>query len=650
MGIRKTLGGERLGSGNKMAVELDNFGRSSHNIGCVIRTDQAFGTIVPYFCDVATNGTTYYIDIATKVRTLPTNGPIFGSAKHQIDVFSTPLRLYIAALHNNALGVGLKMQNIKMPIMSLRVPFTTLTQDVNRQQIAQDSLLAYLGIRGLGRNTSATENTVRNFPAFFLLNYWDIYKNYYANKQEEIGYVIGQGEAQGWYMVKAHSIQGQEATVLAGQEYPDGFNIEMGVGSYLDVYGEFNPNAVFINNAGTFKLITKEEFEFEEGRKFWRYTVKKPGVWQTDEGTVPIKTYSEDIALNEFELANIDKMRENILAAPNTAPYKIPADLAPYSASVANALTPQGKNGNASVFSQAGLGVRTYLSDRFNNWLSTEWIDGVNGINEIASVDVSDGKLTMDALILAKKVFEMLNRIAISGGSYNDWQEAVYGVKTIRMAESPMYQGGMSSEIVFDEVVSNAATETEPLGTLAGRGADRGTKGGRSIKVKVKEPSMLMILGSIVPRIDYSQGNAWWNEIMTMNDLHKPNLDKIGFQELPVEEFAAFDTAVQGNSILIKHSQGKQPAWIQYMTNVNKTYGDFAANGPLDFMAFNRIYEPNPTAPGDGLVSNASTYIDPTMYNRAFADAKLSAKNIWVQVAFDITARRIMSAKQIPNL
>ena len=53
---------------------------------------------------------------------------------------------------------------------------------------------------------------------------------------------------------------------------------------------------------------------------------------------------------------------------------------------------------------------------------------------------------------------------------------------------------------------------------------------------------------------------------------------------------------------------------------------------------------------GTGAISDLTTYIDPTKYNVAFADAKLSAKNIWVQCAIDCIVRRKMSAKQIPNL
>lgn len=298
-------------------------------------------------------------------------------------------------------------------------------------------------------------------------------------------------------------------------------------------------------------------------------------------------------------------------------------------------------------FSQAGLAVKTYLSDRFNNWLNTEWIDGTTGgINAITAVDVTDGKLTMDALILQKKIFNMLNRVAITDGTYQAWREATYGIRSATLPESPIFCGGMQSEIAFDEIVSNSATDEEPLGTLAGRGVATMYKSGRGLKIKCTEPSMIMALGSITPRIDYSQGNKWWTRLESMDDFHKPTLDAIGFQELVAEEAAAWSTEFDENYTPMYQSLGKQPSWIEYTTDVNETYGEFAAGMPLAFMCLNRVYE------GDGTstIENASTYIDPTIYNNIFAESRLSSQNFWVQVAFDVTARRVMSAKQIPNL
>ena len=93
---------------------------------------------------------------------------------------------------------------------------------------------------------------------------------------------------------------------------------------------------------------------------------------------------------------------------------------------------------------QYGLALKTYQSDIFNNWIKTDWIDGENGINAITAVDVKDGKLELDTLILAKKVYNMLNRIAVSGGTYNDWIETVYTTNYINRSETPEYQGGLS--------------------------------------------------------------------------------------------------------------------------------------------------------------------------------------------------------------
>jgi hypothetical protein len=417
---------------------------------------------------------------------------------------------------------------------------------------------------------------------------------------------------------------------------------------------EININvfATVTGSTATTQQINQDTWELtpaNETKNLWNAKPKNLElIWNLTTGGTAIQADNKGIKLQQFELSNIDEMREAILAAPKTAPFNIGSlNSLPYTASIANEIVGEtNPNGNASWFNQAGLGIKTYLSDRFNNWLSTEWIDGEGGIVDISSVDVSDGMLKMDALILAKKIYDMMNRIAISDGSYQAWQEVMYDEKALRIAESPMYVGGMSSEIVFDEVVSNSATEDQPLGTLAGRGAERGARGGNSIKIKIREPSMIMIIGSFTPRVDYSQGNKWWTRLQTMNDFHKPNLDAIGFQELITDEMAAFDTEVNADGTLVYKSAGKQVSWQEYMTNIDQSFGSFSAYRELAHMAMNRSYEHDNT----GAISDLTTYIDPTKYNVAFANTKISAKNIWVQCAIDCIVRRKMSAKQIPNL
>ena len=680
--MKKTLGGDRIRSESKMEVYLPNFGRSSHNIGKIIRTSQACGTIVPYWCQIGMDGTTFYIDITTKVKTLPTTGPVFGSFKHQIDVFVIPIRLYIAALHNNALGVGLNMSKVLLPQFQVYTANTSIYEDdVNRGQVNPSSLLAYLGIKGFGH--SRGNQYLRRFPAIFNLAYWDIFKNYYANKQEENAYVItginhiwksiSVGDGVKWIKTWVEN-KSQAYKIAPTTEKPQYIMIEFEEKVSPEEVNEIQ----FLTNIpdSTQKLneLTKlgDSFVFErtdpealgikepskprEATKVYAYKVKKTitiayNMDAAGENMITMPN-NQKIKLTQFPLKNIDDERTSILAAPSSSVYTISNSKMPYGAATETLDLPnydRSKTYHSSNawYSQAGLAVKTYLSDRFNNWLNTEWIDGTTGgINAITAVDVSEGKLTMDALILQKKIFNMLNRVAITDGTYQAWREATYGIRSTTLPESPIFCGGMQSEIAFDEIVSNSATDEEPLGTLAGRGVATMYKSGKGLKIKCTEPSMIMALGSITPRVDYSQGNKWWTRLQNMDDFHKPTLDAIGFQELIAEEAAAWSTETTENYTHIYQSLGKQPSWIEYTTDVNETYGEFAAGMPLAFMCLNRIYEQGINR----TISNASTYIDPTIYNNIFAESRLSSQNFWVQVAFDVTARRVMSAKQIPNL
>lgn len=681
--MKKTLGGDRIRSESKMEVYLPNFGRSSHNIGKIIRTSQACGTIVPYWCQIGLDGTTFYIDITTKVKTLPTTGPVFGSFKHQIDVFVIPIRLYIAALHNNALGVGLNMSKVLLPFFQAYSANTSIYEnDTNRGQVNPSSLLSYLGIKGFGR--SETNQYLRRFPAIFNLAYWDIFKNYYANKQEENAYVI-KGIDHIWKKIQIGdgyvwnktwlTNSGEQHTVSPTTEKPQYIRLEFEENISPEEVNEIqfmtnNPYIPTIESNGITKLGDSFVFERtdpnapglkepEKPRKatnVYMYKIKKAikFAYQISAGGKHFITMPDNqkIKLTPFPLKNIDDERSKILAAPSTSAYEVSSKTLPYGATTEPMNLPNYNRtkiyaSSSAWFTQAGLAVKTYLSDRFNNWLNTEWIDGTTGgINAITAVDVTDGKLTMDALILQKKIFNMLNRVAITDGTYQAWREATYGIRSATLPESPIFCGGMQSEIAFDEIVSNAATDEEPLGTLAGRGIATMYKSGRGLKIKCTEPSMIMALGSITPRVDYSQGNKWWTRLENMDDFHKPTLDAIGFQELITEEAAAWNTELTENYKCKYQSLGKQPSWIEYTTDVNETYGEFAAGMPLAFMCLNRVYEEGE----NGTITNASTYIDPTIYNNIFAESRLSSQNFWVQVAFDVTARRVMSAKQIPNL
>ena len=141
--------------------------------------------------------------------------------------------------------------------------------------------------------------------------------------------------------------------------------------------------------------------------------------------------------------------------------------------------------------------------------------------------------------------------------------------------------------------------------------------------------------------------------LKNLDEFHKPQLDGIGFQDLITEQMAWQSSEYDYNnsdiwlSTVTHKSAGKVPAWINYMTAINKTYGNFAEENKEMFMTLNRRYE---TDANTGEILDLTTYIDPTKYNQIFAQNSIDAQNFWVQIGSKITARRKMSAKVIPNL
>lgn len=649
MSIKKNIGKNTIGDNNKMSIDLHTYNMSTHDLSTIFRNTQSAGTLVPNLVLLAQKGDTIDIDIESHVLTHPTVGPLFGSFKHENHIFSVPIRLYNSWLHNNRTKIGLNMSDIKLPQIEVTIKKQKDNPEPDNQwsQVNPSCLLTYLGIRGFGINGIASNQDVKiQKLAVPLIGYYDIFKNFYANTQEENFYIIGATAA----------IEGIVVTQTRGNiitsTTPDKINIGIANGDTVTIapintYEASDLTITWFDAATGTSMIGKPTDFGTWNKNLGTWTIKMPA---TTVGTLMSITPKNRVQLKTYPLEEIDTLRDNILTTKGNITFNATGDDSiPLLKSFAERL-PNGKLNTTSV--QYGLCLKTYNSDLLQNWVNTEWIEGTTGINEISAVDVSEGKLTMDALNLAQKVYNMLNRIAVSGGTYRDWLETVFtGGNYMERCETPMFEGGMSTEIVFQEVISNSASGEQPLGTLAGRGYDTGKQRGGHIKIKVTEPCFIMGIGSITPRIDYSQGNEFFNEFKTVDDIHKPALDGIGYQDSLNWQRAWWDDTHMDQNGRIQTSAGKTVAWINYMTNINRTFGNFAINDNEAFMVLNRNYELKPNAgTNETKIADLTTYIDPVKFNYIFADTNLDAMNFWVQTKFDIKVRRLISAKQIPNL
>lgn len=660
MTVIRTLGKNTLGDNNKMKVAMRDYDMSTHDISTIFRSTIGVGMLVPFCKILCQKGDIIDINLINKTLSQPTLGPLFGSFKLQHFMFFGGFRLYNSWLHNNRTGIGMKMSDIKLPMMVANTKGSTTDA---RTDISNSALYKYLGwTKSRRKGTDSTGGVYKNGVP--LLLYLDTFKNFFANTQEDNFYMI--------------SNVGSEPTIKAGfggtasTDYKlpvTGLKVRpkntdkviLTIPSSVTDYKKAWGSIVFAirDNTGNGTQVTADKLTTNATKE--TITLDKfDKLYPTGGELVSILLNSTEAFgafLKQYKLEILDQIRDVILHKKGNERQVLRGNQ-----------MGEAQNGSKdlSIFiddlinSQnerlGGMLLKTYDSDIFNNWVKTDWIDGVGGISEITSIDITatDGKLTMDALNLQQKVYNMLNRIAVSGGTYRDWLETVYTAgKYLERPETPVFIGGMTQYIEFDEVISKSATDTtygsQPLGDIAAIGRGGKPLNSGHIHYQCEEPGYIMGLMAITPMVDYSQGNDFDLNLETMDDLHKPALDGIGYQDL-IQEQMVGETSVYTNMPLISSidhlAANKTVAWIDYMTNYNRTFGDFAAGGALDFMVLNRRYEVNSLNKIDDL----TTYIDPQKYIEIFADTDLTSQNFWVQTVVQATRRGNYSAKQIPFL
>lgn len=692
-----TVGGSgRIHSGGKISQEIQDFNRANHNLSKIVRDTIAPGVCVPFYTKRALPGDTFDIeDIEVAIYTDPTERAMYGSYRLYTEFYFVPTRLYQAWLHNNKEYIGEDMSQVKLPIMDIKANGIdwNLTEQAEIQQIHPSSLLAHLGVRTLGQHIEGyspeTPEVRAMFNAETLLGYYDIGKNYYMNRQEKEGWMVDYSETQTSYRVSLFIYENSQPKVNKLIPYQLSVPTER---SFYNLPSDYTDQATIIIDGQDLGYVNGTKISLTSFRSWTsemtdtiELTNMPVATFDDDEKCIHIqitltqaevdllkgqsssaKTFSEisvkeqagriGANLTKFPITNIDDMREDILAAikENTA-FKInELTYAPYGLNFKKqkktVQTKENPNDDierdciTSYYPMQGLYLCTYMSDKFNNWLDSEYIDKLSGVGGRGLLDVTEG-LNLNVLQLAMKIYNQTAKIAISNRSYEDWMLVVHGQHNAAKTEIPRYEGGYSQDIYFQELRSTAETEGMPTGSIVANAVMGGNKSGGKIVIRCEEAGNIIGIVRIVPRLIYSQGNNPDLDLMTMDDLHQPDLDGIGYQDLLTERFAAIDTRRDDNGIPQYRSIGKQPAYIDYMTDIDEAYGDFAIENNKMTMTLNRRYQYD----NQGNISDATTYIDPQKFNYVWAGTARNDQHFDTQIGMKITARRKVSTRQMPQ-
>ena len=151
-----------------------------------------------------------------------------------------------------------------------------------------------------------------------MLSYWDIYKNYYANKQEEIGAAIDLQMTNVQNNVNAINVNAASLP----QTGVDAEAIPLNATTYIDLIRDTGMpqdemQVRIITDAGPITLATigRRENTVPNTVRFW-YDAARWGNRQAISREYQTPTAQvRGIQVNTFPLSNIDKMREQILGA-----------------------------------------------------------------------------------------------------------------------------------------------------------------------------------------------------------------------------------------------------------------------------------------------------------------------------------------------
>lgn len=282
----------------------------------------------------------------------------------------------------------------------------------------------------------------------------------------------------------------------------------------------------------------------------------------------------------------------------------------------------------------SGLALRPYARDIFSTLMA-----GTNYQSVFAQTTAS-GQLTITSLKSAIKMEQYEAVHDFSNGRFADFVEALFGTHSKPRTDRPELVDVQSFYIDVNTIKTTSASEGQPAGSSIGS-ILQGYNGRRFYFRSDSMHGHLMSILSISPVFSYSEGLALGSLKKSFSDLYNPKLD--GLPPMPLSslhfncqtEDGGFP--VDGNGAL-----GYAPAFIEDMTSINHTYGDFSRTGSLAAWSSTRRTKVLSDG-GNTAELSKDHYVRPDDWNYIFADESTGAQNFYASIHFEISAKRAKS-------
>ena len=648
--------------------------RSNFNLGRVRRTTLSPGLVVPVYCEEILPNSYKRLDLEALVHTNATIAPLMGSFTVKFEAFFVPLRLYHRHLDLNNLNpnfhTDFDFHYITIPNVDYEQTYSLPIQQAiantpdhqtdnvvyTNYQVAPGSLIDHLRMLPVGfssalwsmgdRPASWRESRVNAEP---LIGYFDIWRNYYANPHDRrVPYKVQNSTAD---------------------------PVSAGIGKYSGSYRYFNLDDLdeFITAINTYSI-------------------------DEENGFMPS---AEDVQLAFGRYVQDDSVPENPSNVSFLSRVSIPlfsGQAIQTNPSTLVGVLPQYFDTRDGL--HFGLLPRTFKDDYFNSRFLNEF---VSYLQEQAVITVNDNKFNITQLRVANRIAKYIDKSIFSDTRFGSWIKAHFGVKTNSKLNIPQFLGSMTGNVVFTDIYATAQTSTkgtvtsnQALGSRASLGQGYVKGKGSFVEFNATEPGYLMVMCSLVPNVNYTQGIPKMYLKTSFNDLFRPEWDAIGYQPLELLEmdavrsyvspYLATDRDVTGNganvfnpyldkvSSMVDYNVavGQQPAWLEYMTAVDESTGLMTQRYQFGAWVLNRPFNPAAYSMQEGnsgaeytaktggtkyLLGQygitddhyLSTYILPDYFNSVFSVDQFT-DNFQLQVRFYDKTKQPMSKQVLPSL
>lgn len=485
--------------------------------------------------------------------------------------------------------------------------------------------------------------------AIIPIGYYDIFRNYYANTQEQN------------FFINAYSLCTRYNNVyLSGRD----------LGNFLST--ELVPAETWMTS--NYLTITDEKIERTPKDVLPFCTWARVPLKSLDDFIMKFVQGEKSFEAAWYSTVGLNEQRGtlfNALDVFDAVPFS-PTGIIPFIPEAAmyevNAPMTLGRLANH------GLVARTYSPDFNSVWLS----QGVyQEMLESSKINVQNSQITVQQIRTASHLLEYDERGLVAGGRYDDWVYGQFGRKVRNRLCIPDYLGRYKSLITFDDLYSTAGTDNQPLGSLSGKGTGF-IEADRPISLVSPEHGYIIGLASIAPEVSYGDGYNDLYDKTTFADIYAPVLDRIGFQprmftNVAAAQYPRAETNPNGslpdalsvdmiqNAWDVKTdvkskdlSLGYLPAWTEYTTALDRVHGAFVRGNELDYWVLSRDYgvsEPEIDYFFSVSPNFATSYILPFHFRYPFADT-LADKvgNFYAQFVFDVVASRRIGKTVMPTL